>query len=436
MATISALLEARVGLRVPADARSLAEGLEGLVRETGLSPDALHARLLLDTALLARLATALTVPETHFFRIKPQMDALFKVVLPDLASRGRALNLWSAGCSTGEEAYTLAILALRQRALRGLRVNVLGSDLHPGSLETARAARYSAWSFRDTPGHIRESYFDAHSSTQWQVRPEVRDGVRFEVLNLLQTDWGLERRMDLILCRNVMIYFSNLTAQRLIERFADQLQPGGWLVLGPSDPPPLPATLQRAGLQVRFEDGAILYRKVAGARAVNALNPSLDASSQGSARAPTLELSPSSLPAPRPTKPSGLPVAARPPQTSSEPVSPNPTLEIPPALLDAAFVPSAELREGLNALESADVAGALTALRRAAYLEPDSAFVQFALAQALLSSGQHARARVALREALRLVQDLPDGAMLERSGLSVADLRRGVAAMNVMLGAT
>jgi chemotaxis protein methyltransferase CheR len=399
-------VEARSGLRVAAIARSLEVALETLMRDVGVERGALEERLLTDDALLERLTLLLTIPETHFFRVKPQMKALANVVLPTLARDRASIRVWSAGCSTGEEAYTLAMLALEGQ---GPAVSVLGTDLHPGSLEVARAARYGAWSFRDTPPHVRQMYFDAVASARWQVKPEVRDLVKFAALNLLEAHWTVDGTFDLIVCRNVMIYFSNDNAQRLIARLAARLRPGGWLLLGPSDPPPLPATLQRAGLVVRFEDGAILYRRAA-LRAVT----------------------PDRAPAPPPAVP------------KLEPRAPNaPTLELPVFIVGAldTVAPAAQtdapsdLHVGLSALEGDDLPLALAALRRAAYLEPTSAFVQFALAQALVSSGQSARARSALRAAARLLEGLSDDAALSGQGMTVADLRRGVQALNVMLGA-
>lgn len=403
------LLEQRVGLRLQGSATQALGAFDALASTLQISATELLERLTSDPALLETLATQLTVPETHFFRIAPQMDALRELVLPDLErclAGGRPLRFWSAGCSTGEEAYTLAILAAE--GLSGnTRVDILGTDLHPQSLEIARRGRYGAWSFRDTPERVRSTYFTDSSrglSTQWQIADHLRRQVRFEVLNLMSLDWSPLEHFDLILCRNVMIYFSNSTAQQLIERFAEQLHPGGWLILGPSDPPPLPATLERCGFSVRFERGAMLYQKIA-----------------AQPRAPVQPGAPVQPRAPLPS----LATLELPPVEGllfdvDEPMTPA------PQIFTAEQTPDfqRQLQLGMNALEATDLPTALSALRRAAYLEPQSALAQFLLAKTLLDSAQPDRARVALRQAQRL---------LDGSDPS-ADLHRAATALSVMLG--
>ena len=418
------LLERRVGLRLQSNATQVFDAFDALAHELGVGAAELLGRLIVDSALLEELATRLTVAETHFFRIKPQIDALAQTVLPDLERRSaatHALRFWSAGCSTGEEAYTLAILWTQLRSSRD--VSILGTDLHPQSLEAARCGRYGEWSFRDTPAEVTDRYFSlvAHESAQpgspsraqslghratWQIADSLRQMVRFEVLNLLSADWSHVAQFDLILCRNVMIYFSNPTAQHLVERLAARLRPGGWLMLGPSDPPPLPATLERCRLTVHYEHGAILYRKQPG-------GPSQPLIVRQSVE--TLELPPIQalfgLPASLPTSlPTSLP---EPPPTKRDPPGTNASFET-------------ELQRGMDALEAAQIPLALEALRRAVYLEPRSALAQFLLARVLVDSAQPDRARVALRQAQRL---------LEGSDPS-SDLHRAVTALHLMLEAS
>ena len=416
------LLEQRVGLRLQRSATQALRAFDALAHTLQISAAELLERLLSDPALLEELATQLTIPETHFFRTGPQIDALLETVLPDLGGRfvvTRTLHFWSAGCSTGEEAYTLAILAAQTRSV-GNKVSILGTDLHPASLETARRGQYGEWSFRDTPEAVRDRYFALipreqsspqhreqslpqhreQSSTQlrdhvtkWRIADHLRRIVRFEPLNLLSADWSHLERFDLILCRNVMIYFSNATAQHLIERLAAQLQPGGWLMLGPSDPPPLPRTLERCGLSVRYQRGAIIYQKQQANQPLpTTVTPTVV----------TLELPPFEAPLPHQ----------------------------PQLLRDAAPVKIAdfevELQLGMNALEATEIPAALAALRRAVYLEPQSALAQFLLAQALVESLQPDRARVVLRQAQRLL----------RHSDPSSDLQRAVTALNVMLGAS
>ena len=396
------LLEQRVGLRLSSSPAQTLTAFHALADELQLSLAALLERLGNDVALLETLATQLTVPETHFFRIGPQIDALSQTVLPDLERRllgVRPLQLWSAGCSTGEEAYTLAILAERVCSQHG-QIRILGTDLHPQSLEVARRGSYRAWSFRDTPVHVRDRYFSVLTedlaqdhSPKWQIAAKLRQIVRFDSHNLLSADWSMLGRFDLILCRNVMIYFSNTTAQHLIERLAAQLQPSGWLILGPSDPPPLPELLERCGLTVHYVSGAIIYQKQIVPPPPQATLPTLA----------TLELAASETGMFGFVDPATL--------TQSQAVTPTSDFET-------------ELQLGMSALELAELPAALAFLRRAAYLEPQSALAQFLLAKTQLDSAQPDRARVALRQAQRLLQASDSG----------SDLQRAVAALNVMLG--
>jgi chemotaxis protein methyltransferase CheR len=407
------LLEQRVGLRLHGSAMQALGAFEAMAQDLSVGAEELLERLMRDPALLEELATRLTIPETHFFRIGPQIQALIDPILPDLERRlvgTRPLAFWSAGCSTGEEAYTLAILADQRRRWRG-KLTILGTDLHPASLEVARRGSYGEWSFRDTPEDVRETYFTQvprepsavtarDHGIKWQIAPHLRQMVRFQTLNLLNADWSQLERFDLILCRNVMIYFSNPTAQQLIERLAAQLHPGGWLMVGPSDPPPLPSTLERSGLSVRFESGAILYQK-------QQLNLPLVIASSSSV--PTLEWS----------------LFGAPPDSSDPPAPPDLSSQRQQALATEADFEQ-QLQLGMNALEALQMPAALAALRRAVYLEPQSALAQFLLAQALVGSGQLDRARVALRQAKHLLGHHDPQ----------SDLHRAITALGVMMEAS
>jgi chemotaxis protein methyltransferase CheR len=417
------LLERRVGLRLAGNVAQVKSAFGQLALQRGLEPQALLEEMESNGALLERFASQFIVPETHFFRVAPQIEVLRKIVFPAigaLARDERRLRLWSAGCSTGEEAYTLAMLATETLNLRGWDVRVLGTDLHAGSLEVARAGVYGEWSFRDTPGRVREQYFEPQFSepfgNRWRVGAALRRITGFQALNLLSEDWGLKERMHLILCRNVTIYFAPSTAQALIERLAAQLEPGGWLILGPSDPPPLPATLERADLEAHFEHGAILFQKL-DPRATRVMPPTMGFFPAIPARNAPRDTGTQTLGSPRET----LPRAARP---QSAPVA-----TLPLATQSDAEI-SDLLETGLHALEADQVGIALEALRRAAYLRPHSALAQFGLARAFQRNAQTQRARAALRQSQRALDRLEVTAF-EDAG--VQDLRRAVTALSVML---
>ncbi len=182
------------------------------------------------------LAEELTITETYFFRNRDQFDALAGAVLPDrMATHGkpRALKLLSAGCSSGEEAYTLAIVGTESLREPGWSVSVRAADLNPVALAKARRARYSEWSLRDTSPEMRRRWFVPDGSTMI-VAPAVRERVKFETANLADPDSELWRpaSYDVVFCRNVLMYFSAEQRRAVIDRLTESLLPGGYLFLG------------------------------------------------------------------------------------------------------------------------------------------------------------------------------------------------------------
>jgi len=189
-----------------------------------------------------RVAVYLTVGETYFFRERGAMSALTNDLLPELITQGRArgrkLRIWSAGCGTGEEAYTIAILLRRLVPdIDQWELELLATDLNRRSLESAEAARYRLWSFRDTPDWVRAAYFEQLSDGRFELADDVRKLVRFEHHNLASPDWPIDRlgQMDLILCRNVLIYFAPERIRVVTHRLSQCLAPRGYLITSPSE---------------------------------------------------------------------------------------------------------------------------------------------------------------------------------------------------------
>jgi chemotaxis protein methyltransferase CheR len=184
------------------------------------------------------LLDEVTIPETHFFRNPPQIRALRKYVLPELlrqAGTGRRLRIWSAGCSTGEEAYTVAIL-LRELVptSSGWDIQVVATDVSTRALAAAQEARYAERAFVMTDALDLARWFVMDTSAgAWQVRDEVRELVEFRHHNLVTDPPPFdEEQVDLILCRNVTIYFDRETTRRLMKRLHSRLRDGGYLFLG------------------------------------------------------------------------------------------------------------------------------------------------------------------------------------------------------------
>ncbi|MDF3068971.1 MAG: Protein-glutamate O-methyltransferase [Polyangiaceae bacterium] len=230
----------RLGLRFD-DGRLtfLAEVLTRRVASRHLSPGAYLAALLTELEAsdeLAALARELTVGETYFFRHVEQFNAFREVALPErLSARAvsRQLRILSAGCASGEEPYSLAIL-LRERGLEsGYEAAVLGLDLNPDSLAKARAGLYSPWSLRETPGELCNRWFQPEGRDFRLVR-SLRESVRFEQHNLILEAPHLlsPGSLDVVFCRNVLMYFTPEQASAIVERFARALAPGGFLFIG------------------------------------------------------------------------------------------------------------------------------------------------------------------------------------------------------------
>jgi len=189
-----------------------------------------------------RLLDLVTIQETHFHRNRPQIDALRRHVLPGLIQRAtaedRPLNIWSAGCSTGEEPYTLAMVALEVAQALGLRVTikVIASDVSASALEVARQARYSGRTVELAEPTAIDRWLVPTGDGCYAVRDEVRSLVDFRLHNLVTQGRVLgAAEADLVVCRNVTIYFSRETTRGLVRRFHDVLRDGGWLVLGHSE---------------------------------------------------------------------------------------------------------------------------------------------------------------------------------------------------------
>ena len=204
--------------------------------------DRLTAAPFRDTEL-RELLNEITIGETCLFRSQPQLDALRKVILPEIAGDKtkqitKRLRIWSAGCSTGEESYTLAMNMLeeRERLLKGWRVEILATDLNDRSIETAKAGIYGDYALRSTSDYYKRKYFSALDGKKLEVRPEVKQLITFSRLNLQDDSKMLFMKgMDLIFCCNVLIYFDATSKIKVINHFFSNLNFGGYFFLGTSE---------------------------------------------------------------------------------------------------------------------------------------------------------------------------------------------------------
>jgi chemotaxis protein methyltransferase CheR len=241
---LSEALSLGLGLYFPENRwNDLDRGLKAASKDLGFINSIELARLVLShsltTAHIKVLARHLTIPETYFFRDRSTMLALRDQVLSDLIDERRdsehRLRIWSAGCCSGEEPYTLAIL-LRELLpdFESWRVSILGTDINPVVLEKAAIGCYSDWSFREVPEGFKARYF-SQQGNQFRLRSELMKMVSFSFLNLASDTFPSlttnTEAMDLILCRNVLMYFSKEEAIRVVDKFHKCLTPGGWLVV-------------------------------------------------------------------------------------------------------------------------------------------------------------------------------------------------------------
>jgi chemotaxis protein methyltransferase CheR len=179
---------------------------------------------------------AVSTNETYFFREGNHFTALAHTILPELFKAGRPLRIWSAGCSTGEEVYTLRIIADEAAQAAGApQAQIVGTDISTTVVANAREGIYRERALRLVPPSTLTSNFLALADGAYQVRPEVRKRVEFRVHNLFVDPPPMER-IDVIFCRNVMIYFDKPTQEKLVDGiFARALQPDGYLFIGHSE---------------------------------------------------------------------------------------------------------------------------------------------------------------------------------------------------------
>lgn len=325
------------------------------------------------------LINAVTVSETHFFRDQGQFNAIIEHVLPQIIQRKRnlrTLRFWSAGCASGEEPYSLAML------LRNLlpdvdqwSITILATDINTASLERARQGVYGNWAFREERAkEMRQRYFVPTTNNRYALAPEVKRMVLFSKLNLVEPCFPSYETntmlMDLIICRNVTIYFSEPVTRWVVDRFYDALVGGGWLIVGHSEPS---LDIYRKFRARNFPD-TVLYQRMSDTAALRAL---------GSRR-----LLPSQMPIPLP------PIAAPMPNPIQAPALSNPepeTFALIPALPEP-IKESNPLDHARDLLEFGHSEQACSILTELAENKPGDTTVDALLGQAYANLGNWSEA--------------------------------------------
>jgi chemotaxis protein methyltransferase CheR len=258
LALLGERIAAHAGLRVPSwvlDSRVRAR-----MAALGVERAGDYVERVSEGGELDMLVELLRVGETRFFRHTGAMTALADTVVPALRDSGRGkVRAWSAGCASGEEPYTLAIL-LRDGLPSGVEVEVIATDISEAALEVARAAEYPADALSQVPSAMRRAF--EIDGPRCRVGAAYRQLVTFERRNLAVAEARFPRMLDLVLCRNVLIYFDEASRRRTVERLIESLVPGGFLFLGYSE------TLRDFGrLAPVRTPGAVVYRKGSGSGA-------------------------------------------------------------------------------------------------------------------------------------------------------------------------
>ena len=473
---LSDFVAQNTGLHFPDERRpDLQRGFAAAAAEFGFPDCASCADWLLSAPLskpqVHALASHLTIGETYFFRERQSFDALARHVLPALfrrrRDRGRRLRLWSAACSTGEEPYSLAILV--QQLLPDWRdwdLTILATDINERFLCKARAGVYGEWSFRQAPSGLKERYFTRMADGRFEIRPEVRDCVTFTSANLAQQPFPAPTigagSMDVILCRNVLIYFTPSQARKLAENLHRALADGGWLAVSPSECSQ--ALFPQFGA-VNFP-GSILYRKCnAEERAVPRPEPEpsrmMDAGDAASPfagnpiaggstpAAPATPLAPEPLPLapePLPLAPEPLPLASEPFQPLQPGPGPGPgprpgsglgpgpreysllarasagrgrhadALGFSERWIEADKIdPAARYVQAMILQEMGESEAAKDSLHRAIYLQPDFVLAHFALGNAARSEARAGEATRHFSNALHALGNCPPDLVLPES---------------------
>jgi chemotaxis protein methyltransferase CheR/type IV pilus assembly protein PilK len=241
----TSLLEERTGMHLPKEQRSFLETNLGLrMKEIGMQDYASYYQHLQSGEESGKhewltLVDRLTVHETRFFRHQPSLDLLEQIILPKLLNRQsdrNQLQIWSAGCSTGEEVYTLAMV-IEQFLKRhfydeNCYLAVTGMDISIPALSVAKKAVYNHYKIRDVPSSYLKEYFIKQDNGHYQVLDALKKRVCFVPFNIIDIKKALFGTMDIIFCQNVLIYFKSATRKKIIQQLVERLKPGGFLVLG------------------------------------------------------------------------------------------------------------------------------------------------------------------------------------------------------------
>lgn len=452
LSALSALLAARIGLHFPKERwGDLERGIAAAASAFDMPDAASCAQRLLSAPLTHReieiFASHLTVGETYFFREPRSLDAFEQHILPALlharAHNARRLRIWCAGCCTGEEPYSIAMLLDRLIPdHEAWHVTLLATDINPLFLRKAAEGEYGDWSFRATPDWIRERYFKRKRDGRYALHPRIRKKVTFSYLNLAEDVYpslsNNTNAMDVIFCRNVLMYFTAERVGAVVEQLYRSLVDGGWLIVSPAE---TSSALFSRFTSVAFA-GATLYRKPADADAP---------------RFVSLVPAPAAEPEPWRPLPQVLPQVAAAPAPVRPAVAPHGTGTLAQAARDCAnqgrldeavaWCREAIAADKLNPAgyyllatvqqEQGQNDAAVQSLQRALYLDPGFVLAHFALGNLCRSQGRQREAQRHFDNAQTLLRThLQDEILPESEGLTAGRLGEIIASVQSILPRT
>ncbi|MFH0921370.1 MAG: CheR family methyltransferase [Fibrobacterota bacterium] len=386
------------------------------------------------------LAGYLTIHETYFWREPQVFDALVAHVLPALVnareSSGRRIRIWSAGCATGEEPYSIAIALRRANpALKDWPVTILATDINTRILNKARAGVYGKWSFRNAPPWLIDGYFHCKDDGRFEILPEIKKMVTFACLNLAEDRYPSPlintHDMDIIFCRNVLMYFAPDRVQQVGQGLYRSLVEGGWLMVGASE---LSQAYFPQFASVRFPGAMVYQKKTQGFPLPDVLPYELPPTFQETTALPQAEFIATVLE--ETVQATGLET----PEKTREEILPSKAPLIKALAdqgkLNEAFalceevLASDKLNPGLHFLRAiilqelnkVDEAG--ISLKRTLYLDPDFLLAHFALGNLGLRQGNGRAANKYFGNVLALLEkNRPDDILAESEGLTAGRFR-------------
>ncbi|MBI5658274.1 MAG: chemotaxis protein CheR [Nitrosomonadales bacterium] len=419
---LSGFVAARLGLHFPQERwPDLARGVAA-AGAFGKPDGESCARWLLSAPLAQKhievLAAHLTVGESYFFREKRSLEIFEEHIVPELLRERRAgerhLRIWSAGCAAGEEPYSIAMLLDRLvPAHEQWHVTILATDINPQSLRKAEQGVYGKWSFRGVPDWIKARHFKKREGGRFELSPHIRKKVTFSYLNLSDDVYpsflNNTNAMDVIFCRNVLMYFTPEKAGEVAAKLALSLAEGGWLIVSPAETgnalfSPLAA--------VAFPE-AVLYRKVAAAAPLPAI-PEMETPQPPGAAAPDPERAP--LPAQEARADFGQSLFATARHHANQGRLGAALEWCEKAIAVDRQNPAFHYLHAAVQQELGRDDAAAQALTRALYLDSGFALAHFALANVRLSQGRRREADRHFSNALALMRARPHEEIIPESG--------------------